>query len=102
LRTDRKRFNEKLKKLRVWLKENRTLPVKEIMTRINKSLAGHFNYYGVTTNVRSISTFKHEVQKAIFRALNRRSQRRSFNWSEFRYKILNKFPLVAPKICATI
>jgi hypothetical protein len=42
LRTDRKRIPEKLRKLKMWL--NRSLPVDEIMERVNKSLVGHFNY----------------------------------------------------------
>jgi RNA-directed DNA polymerase len=54
VKSDRKKIASKLKKLNLWLKENRTLPVKELIMRIDRSLVGHFHYYGVTGNGNSI------------------------------------------------
>jgi group II intron reverse transcriptase/maturase len=102
LRTERKRFNEKLKKLRIWLHNNRTTPVKMMIERVNRSLIGHYNYYGVPTNVSCLSTFRRRIDEAIFKTLNRRSQRRSYTWPEFRNKVLARFPLVEPKIYVRI
>jgi group II intron reverse transcriptase/maturase len=98
MRTDRKKFNEKLKRLKVWLKDNRSLPVEDIMKRVSKSLGGHFNYYGVPTNVRRISAFRYKVEQIIFKTLNRRSQRRSYTWNEFYDNVLGRFPLPKPKV----
>jgi len=98
LRTDRKRIPEKLRKLKMWLMDNRHLQVDEIMERVNKSLIGHFNYYGVSTNVRQLEIFKRRVEEIIFKVLNRRSQRRSYNWNEFYDKILGNFSLAKPKV----
>ncbi len=98
LRTDRKRFSEKLRKLKVWLYDNRTLSIKDIIARINKSLIGHYNYYGVSTNIYSLNLFKFNIGKAIFKMLNRRGQRRSYNWRTFNSKVLQRFPLVTPRI----
>jgi hypothetical protein len=100
LHTERKRFGEKLKKARKWLWANRTLPIKDIMGRVKSSLEGHFNYYGVPTNYKSISNYKYFVVVAVYRALNRRGQRRSCNWDEFNNKILKRFPLPTPGIRA--
>jgi group II intron reverse transcriptase/maturase len=102
LRTDSKRIPEKLRKLKMWLMENRNLPVNEIMKRVNKSLLGHFNYYGVPTNVRQLKIFKCRVEGIIFKVLNKRSQRKSYTWKEFNDKILGKFPLAQPRVYAYV
>jgi hypothetical protein len=98
LRTDSKRMPEKLKKLTIWLRDNMTAPVDELIKRVNKSLIGHYNYYGVSTNIRQLRTFKSRVEEIVFKTLNRRSQRRSYTWNEFHNKILGKFPLAKPRI----
>jgi hypothetical protein len=86
----------------MWLVDNRSLPVPEIMKRVNKSLLGHFNYYGVPTNVRQLEIFKSRVQRLILKTLNRRSQRKSYTWNEFSSKILGKFPLAKARIYAYV
>jgi hypothetical protein len=98
MRTDRKRIPEKIGKLKKWLLDNRCLPVYEIMKRVNQSLIGHFNYYGVQTNIQQLKNFRCRVEELIFKVLNKRSQRRSYNWNEFNDKILGRFPLPKPKV----
>jgi group II intron reverse transcriptase/maturase len=102
MRTDRKKFNEKLKKLRIWLKDNRTTPVDELMDRVNKSLIGHYNYYGVPTNVTRLGEFRHQVERIIFETLNMRSQKKSFTWDKFRKGVLARYPLAKPRIYAHV
>jgi hypothetical protein len=102
LRTDRKRIPEKLRKLKMWLMDNRSLLVDEIMERVNKSLIGHFNYYGVQTNTEQLTIFKFRVIEIIFKVLNKRSQRRSYTWNEFNSKILGRFHLATPKTYAFV
>jgi len=102
MQTDRKKFNEKLKKLRIWLKDNRTTPMDELMDRVNKSLIGHYNYYGIPTNVRRLREFKHKVEAIIFQVLNKRSQRKSLTWDEFNKRVLERYPLARPRIYAYI
>jgi hypothetical protein len=102
MRTDRKKFSEKLKKLRMWLKDNRTIRIDMLMKRVNKSLIGHYNYYGVPTNIKRLREFKYEVVVAIFRILNHRSQRGSFTWDEFNKRVLDRYPLAEPRIYAHV
>lgn len=92
VKTSKKKFRASLIKCKIWIKENRTLPVKEFMRRIQIKMKGHINYFGVTHNRRMISNFVFEVRKLIFKWLNRRSQRRSFDWIDYA-KFLIKFPL---------
>jgi len=102
IQTDRKRMPEKLKKLKCWLLDNRSLPAREIVKRVNQSLLGHFNYYGIPTNTRQLNAFKRKVEEILFRVLNQRSQRKSYTWDEFKSKILGKFPWAKPGIYAYI
>jgi group II intron reverse transcriptase/maturase len=84
LKTDRTRVAKKLKILKEWLKKNRTMPAHEIVERLNRALVGYYNYYYVSTNTETVWTFVDEVGSMLFKWLNRRSQRRSYTWDEFK------------------
>jgi RNA-directed DNA polymerase len=98
VRSSRKKLSSKLKKLNEWMKANRHLPVKEIIKRINLALTGHYRYYGVTDNTASMKNFLMRVTDILYKWLNRRNQRRSYNWNTFRYGLLKTLPLNTPKI----
>lgn len=91
-KTSKKKYRVSLLKCKLWIKENLTMPTKEFMFMVQKKMIGHINYFAVTHNYRMISNFIFEVRKLIFRGLNRRSQRRSYNWSGYA-KFLLKYPL---------
>ena len=83
-RTSRKKFRAKLKEWKVWLRENRGLVKAGAILRTAKAkLAGHLNYYAITDNYAMCQNFKREVTGLLFKWLNRRSQRRSYNWERF-------------------
>jgi len=98
VKTDRKKLISKLKKLNIWLRQHRHEPLEEISKRINQSLRGHYQYYGVTDNTKSLERFRDMVKELLFKWLNRRSQRRSYNWEEFNARIMAIFPLLPPTI----
>ena len=98
VKTDRKKFISKLKKLNIWMKEHRHYRLLDIIKRLNQSLRGHYQYYGVTDNTGSICKFLHFVKKILFKWINRRSQKRSYNWDTFNTQIMVVFPLIQPKI----
>lgn len=91
-KTSKKKYRASLLKCKLWIKENLTMPTKEFMFMVRKKMIGHINYFAITHNYRMISNFIFEVRKLIFRGLNRRSQRRSYNWSGYA-KFLLKYPL---------
>lgn len=76
-KTSKKKFTKKCKEVNRWLADMRTLPLQEIIKRVNSMLVGYFHYYGITDNSKAISDFKYIVRKLLFKWLNRRSQRRS-------------------------
>lgn len=102
VKTDRKKFISKLKKLNVWLKEHRHWLLKDIIERINQSLRGHYQYYGVTDNTKRLEQFGQLVTRLLYKWLNRRSQRRSYTWEVFNKRILEMFPLLQPKIVVSL
>jgi hypothetical protein len=60
-------------------------------------LMGHFRYYGVSGNMPMMRAFYREAIKLAFKWINRRSQKRSYNWDQFR-RYLRFNPLPSPKI----
>lgn len=97
-KTSRKKFRIKVKEINGWLKRIRNhLPVEEIWKTLKQKLRGHYEYYGISGNYRMIASFYYRVNRALFKWLNRRSQRRSYTWEEFR-KYRSKYPLPLPKI----
>jgi RNA-directed DNA polymerase len=97
-----KKIVSKLKKLNEWLKEHRHFEVKNITKRINQSLTGHYHYYGVTDNAKSLERFRQMVISLLYKWLNRRSQKRSYTWDTFSKGLLVTFPIVQPKIYVSL
>ena len=100
-KTSKKKFKQKVQEFKVWIKQNRNKPLKEIMITIIKKLIGHYNYYGITDNSIMINKYLHETEKMLFKWLNRRSQRKSYEWNGFK-QMLKTYKLPMPKIKVSI
>lgn len=96
-KTMSKRFTAKLIAFKAWLRANRTLPTADYMRIIAAKLRGHFTYYGVTDNSRSIRSFAWEVRRLVFKWLNRRGKRGCYTWEKF-LKLLAIYPLPKARI----
>ncbi len=83
--------------MKEWLYDNNDLPVKELITKRNRKLTGHYQYYGVSFNSYKLGSFLHYTQKFLCKALNRRSQKKSYTWEGFA-DMLKVYPLAKPKI----
>lgn len=97
VKTNRKKMASKLKGLNVWLKTHRHYAVQDIIKRVNQSLLGHYHYYGVTDNTKSLERFRYMVIGLLHKWLNRRSQKRSYSWDGFYKGLLATFPVAQPK-----
>jgi len=95
--TARKRFAAKLRVFKEWLKKARIMKTKDLWEIAKAKLRGHYNYYGVTDNLRGIERFGHEVKMLLFKWLNRRGKRHCLNWERFDV-MLKRFPLPIPRI----
>ncbi len=95
LKTIGKRLRLKLKAVKDWIRiaKNR-MELAEIWKRFCLKLQGHINYYGVSHNCRQVRIFIAQATKIMFKWLNRRSQRNSFNWEQFQLFIkANPLPM---------
>lgn len=66
-----------------WCKEMRDKRLRQIFPKLNTKLRGYYNYYGLIGNSVSLRKFYEQAKKILYKWLNRRSQRRSFNYVEF-------------------
>lgn len=97
-RTARNKFTRKIQEMNKWLKYVRnTAKPAEWWSILRAKLRGHFQYYGVSGNYRGIMRYYILTIKLIYKWLNRRSQKNSFNWKEFN-KYLKRHPLPTPGI----
>jgi len=83
-RTHTKKFQQAIHSLKVWITGARSTPLKELVPTLRGKLAGHFNYYGVIGNSRRLSAFFNAARHTIYRALNSRSQKKSYSWNGFK------------------
>ena len=84
-----------------WCRRHRHLPVKAQHAALTRRLDGHFNYFGVNGNFRSLAYLVAVTQRAWFKWLRRRSQRRRLTWERFEV-LLERFPLPRPRITVRI
>ncbi len=97
-RTSRKKFRKRCQELNSWLKRVRNaVPVKEWWPILAAKLRGHYQYYGVSGNMPSLQRFYRLALRLTLKWLNRRSQRRSLNWSGFN-RYLQHYPLPPARI----
>ena len=94
--TSQKKLSLKMQAAKEWLRQNLHLEKCELVRKLNQKLVGHYRYYGVTNNYCKMQLFVDYVQRALFKALNRRSQKR-MSWEKFS-KFLEYNPLAIPKI----
>jgi len=73
------------------------MPTRWILEQVGRKLRGHYAYYGVSGQHRGLVRFYREATKLLYKWLNRRSQRRSYKWAEFK-QLLQRFPLPLPRV----
>ena len=73
------------------------MPLRRLFWQLNLKLRGYYNYYGVAGNADGLGEFFDKALAILMKWLNRRSQRRSFNWQGFR-DLLNHFEVPRPRV----
>lgn len=99
-RTSRNKLRKSLANFTQWCKENRNLRLSKLFAILNAKLRGYYNYYGVNGNYRSLAEFWDKARDILFKWLNRRSQRKSYNWRGFK-ELLKHFGIERPRITET-
>ncbi len=84
-----------------WCRRHRHSSVKEQHTALKRRIQGHFNYFGVSGNFRSLLRVIDQVKRIWYKWLCRRSQRKRLTWERFQ-DLLRDFPLPRPRISVRI
>jgi len=97
VKTNAKALSKSIQAFKKWIKRVRNrMCLDRIWEKSKTKLIGHYNYYGVTFNLRRLNHFYWICTQELFKWLNRRSQKRSFTWDRFKRRLFFK-PLVRPK-----
>jgi RNA-directed DNA polymerase len=96
-KTAKSRISRTIQTITMICKRDRHKPLVEQHRKLNCRLSGHYAYFGITGNYRSMNQVKHKVGKVWQKWLSRRSDRSRINWEKFNL-FLKRFPLLEPKI----
>lgn len=88
LKTQPKRLSRSISDFTDWIKVSRNrMNLDKLWSLARSKLVGHYNYYGVRSNSPKVSHFYFACVGALFKWLNRRSQKRSFSWEQFERRL---------------
>lgn len=96
-KTQSQRLTRKLKEVLIEMKRRRHEPIKEQHAWLCQVLRGHYGYYAVIFNYRSLNMFYENIKLMWLNALRRRSQKSRMNWKRFT-QLLTRLPLPRPYI----
>jgi group II intron reverse transcriptase/maturase len=96
-KTMSKRFTRGLLRIAMWCRAHRHDKVGYQHKMLRKKLMGHYAYYGVSGNWRSVANFYRQVERLWRKWLDRRSQQRHMPWDRFK-RLLRHYPLPLPRL----
>ena len=80
-----------------WCRRHRHLPVAVQHAALTRRIQGHFNYFGVSGNARSLGLLVDATERHWYTWLRRRSNRTRLTWPRF-VALLERYPLPVPRI----
>jgi len=95
-RTAKSRMSRSLRAINQWCRHVRHWPVEEQHRILSQKLRGHYGYYGITGNSKSLAAFSHWVHRTWRKWLDRRSHRARMTWERFG-RLLERYPLPPPR-----
>jgi group II intron reverse transcriptase/maturase len=101
-KTASKRLQRALKRIAQWCRGHRHDPLIEQHRALRQKVQGHYGYYGITGNGRSLSIFVYHVGRVWRYWLCRRSQRAWISWAHFYQQLLRVFPLPSPVVVHSV
>jgi RNA-directed DNA polymerase len=101
LKTRGARLSRAKQALHDYCRRHRHEPVKDQHRALVSRIKGHFNYFGVNGNLRSLRSLMRHARRSWYKWLRRRSQRTRLTWDRFAH-LLRVFPLPVPRIIVPI
>jgi RNA-directed DNA polymerase len=96
-KTRRARLGRAIRTIYAWCRSHRHEDVKVQHAALCSRLRGHYNYFGVNGNLRSLACLEYHARQAWYTWLRRRSQRTRLTWARFT-ALLRSLPLPRPRI----
>lgn len=97
-KTSKKNLNLKLQEITRWIKSVRNVfPLRIWWNKLKEKMQGHFAYFGISGNFRSLRQFYNIIFNTAFKWINRRSQKKSMTMARFK-DYLERNPLPKPRI----
>ena len=94
--TSTKKLRQKIAFLKEWFRKNLTTPIAEVWATLNAKLSGHYQYYNVNDNWRSLLKYREVARRLGLRWMRRRSQSGSvLSWAQYNLH-LQRNPLALP------
>lgn len=98
-KTSKKKFSQSISNVKYWIRSNYHLKLPDLIAGLNTKLRGHYSYYGIPFNYRGILRFYEEVKRLLYKWLNRRGGKPSWNWDNKLIPLVTQWmPLLKPKI----
>lgn len=97
MKTRRARLRRALSSVADWCRRHRHLSVEAQHAALCRRLNGHFNYFGVNGNQRSLGRLLQWTRRVWHKWLARRSQRSRWTWARF-HQLLRALPLPQPTV----
>jgi group II intron reverse transcriptase/maturase len=100
-KTSHKSLTRALKRISQWCRYNRHRPIAEQHAALTVKVRGHYAYFGVTGNVRALSSFVWVVMRIWRGWLSRRGNQCHMPWHRFA-QLLARFALPTPRIVHSV
>jgi RNA-directed DNA polymerase len=82
-KTAKSRLKRALATLSEWCRKNRHLSIKEQYQKLTEKLRGHYGYFGITGNFRSLRNYREATRWIWKRHLSRRRRGKPMTWLSF-------------------
>jgi len=100
-KTRKARLQRMIDRIYRWCRTHRHQSIPEQHAALGRRLRGHYNYFGVNGNKRSLGVLERQAQHAWYKWLRRRSQRTRLTGERF-VDLLRDFPLPRPRITVSL
>lgn len=96
-KTAKKKLKIAVKKVYEHCRKERHASLEDQWRKLGSMISGHYAYYGITCNFRSLNLYMRAAERSWRYWLDRRSNKRDMTWERFK-GILQKYPLPRPRI----
>ena len=96
-RTAPKKLRAAVARFTEWIRSHRHDSLCELMETLRAKLQGHWNYYGLIGNSKSLHQYWQQSTRVVFKWLNRRGQKRSYRWRSYG-RMLARFGIRHPRL----